>query len=276
MSVARAVGATWWSWKAGFLTGRSLATWAPLAATTVVRFTALLVVTFFHRPEIVGLGLPLVEGLGGADASHYPEHLLRLPIVFAGIDPWILVLVGGPAALAVTRSMVRSLAPPGAASAPSGRRAVIGSILCAALAVGLAAGVDASFDILPESMRDRGGKLGLAIAMARSGALVLVLSPLVCVIAALVVHGESFLAATRRSIRIASAKPITALLLTAWPVALSLPFDVLGGPIGRSRFETAPEAMLVVIAAGLLVQIVAAHGTLAGATRIVLWTASEE
>lgn len=276
MTVERAVGAAWWSWKAGFVASHKLSTWAPLAATTVVRFAALLLVTFFHRPEIVGLGRPLVEFFGGAEASHYPEHLFRLPIVFAGIDPWILIFVGGPTALAVTRSLIKTSIAPDRFPLARNRHALLASLLIAALAVGLAAGVGAAFQVLPDSLQDRGGKLGLAIAMARSGLLVLVLSPLLCGFAAIVVHAESFLAAIQRSVRIASTQPITVLLVTAWPVALTLPFDVLSGPIGRSRFESEPEAMLVVIASGLLVQIVAAHVTLAAATRIVLWTASEE
>ena len=266
----------WWSWKAGPMASRDLSTWAPLAATSVVRFATLLLLTFFHRPEIVGLGLPLVQALGGPEASHYPDHLLQLPQVFAGVDPWILVLLGGPAALGVVRSLIPRLIPGALPPAGHGLRTMIDAMLCAALVVALAACVDLIFDFLPEALRNRGGKMGLALAMAHSGVLVLVLSPLLCSFSALAVHGDRFFAAVRRSTRIASSEPITVLLLAAWPIAVALPFDVLSGRIGRDRFGTEPEAMLVVVAAGLLVEIFTAHATLAAATRLVAWRASED
>lgn len=271
MGIVWSVGIAWWSWKGFGRTAFDLRVWAPLALVTTARVALLLFIVFFHRPEIVAVGMPIVEWLGGPDATHYPDHLLLLARVFDGMDPVLLLLVGGITGVSTSRVLAARLSGTRPADFPLPSRAGFDGFIVALALFVIAVAVDRLFDFLPAALNDRGGKLGLALQMVRSGAMVLVLSPLVCAFGAIVVRGETAWAAMKRSTRIASAHPLVVLLITALPVFATMPFQVLAGPIGQARLTAAPEAMVLILAARILVELFIAHITLAAATRIALW-----
>lgn len=271
----RSIGIAWWSWKGLASTALDLRAWAPLVLVTVLRIAVLLFTVFFHQPLWVGLGAPMVEFLGGPDASHYPEHLLVVPRIFAALDPWILVIGGALALPGVARTLAAKLSGLPRARFAGGRRTRdVGAVVL--LLVLIDAAIGSLFGFLPEALRASSGKIELVLAVLRAGMLVLAASPFVCAVGSIVVRDEAVWPALQRSIRIASTNPVTVVLITALPVLASVPFHVLAGAFGRGKLESMPEAMVLVVATRLLVELVMVHATATAAVRVALWNAAED
>ena len=271
--IFRSLGAAWWGLKGAFAAGRDLRVWSPLMSLALLRLALLLLLVFFHRPEIVALGEPLVVTLAGPEALRYPEHLFAVPAMIARVDPLILLFAGALAFGRSLRMFARAYLPEW--NGPGTRR-TFSLIAVTALWLALEIAVTALFASLPEAIEQRGGKLGLAFLIVQLGLLTLLRFPFVHAFAAVAVLGDSAWGGLVRSVRIASAEPPAAIVLAAIHAAAALPFMALLGPIGAPRLSASPEVVVILCAARLVVETLVWMVVLGATARIALWKAGTD
>lgn len=274
MSPIRSLAVAWWACKGTLRLGLDLSTWTPLVVLTILRAAGLLLLVFFHRPELVDIGRPIVEWLGGPSATHYPAHLEAVPSMFVGLDAAVLVVLGAMCGGLAVRTFARRHG-----FEPDARPGFVLRILNLALVVlvllALESGVDRLLElVLPESFQDRGGRMGAALLIMRAG-LLTGLGHYLLYAAAEAGLGAPFWRALRTSFRVARQEPIGSLALVAVWAAISLPFEALLGPVASGRFFDAPEGQAVIVAARLLVELVALYLLLGATTRIMIWKRTE-
>lgn len=119
-----------WAWLESFKDVGRFRLWLPFLTLALVQAVVAVGLTQFWRPGLSLLGAPLVSGLSGPGALHYPQFYLALPIVFSKLNFLIDATVGslclGIAMLAVWARVTgdRSADPWGL-----GRRRVVGLVL---------------------------------------------------------------------------------------------------------------------------------------------------
>ena len=272
MSPIRSLGVAWWACKGPLRLGRDLSTWTSLTVLTIVRSFVLLLLMMFHRPELVTAGKPLVTALGGPESTHYPTHLLELPVMFARIDLLVIVAVGTVAVTLTVRSFANHY------TTRHARGSTLGSLLHVLLVVGLLLalqfGVDRLFLLLPEALQERGGKLGVALLGVRLGAMTLLGTFLLYAVAEAGLGAPAW-RAVGRSYGIASTEPIGSFALVAIWAAVTLPFAALVGPVGADRVAAHPEAFALIVFLRLLAELFLLHLLLGASTRIVMWKRAE-
>jgi hypothetical protein len=274
LSPIRSLAVAWWACKGTLRLGIDLSTWTPLVLLTILRAAALLLLVFFHRPELVGIGLPLVEWLGGAAATHYPAHLEAIPSMFTDLDALVLVVLGGICGGFAVRTFARRHGFEPEARPAAGLRTLNLAIVIAVLLI-VEFGVDRLLDlVLPEAFHERGGRVGAALLIMRAGLLTVVGHYLLYAVAEAGL-GAPFWRALRTSFRVAREEPIGSLALAAVWAAISLPFEALLGPVASGRLFDTPEGPAVIVATRLLVELVALHLLIGATTRIAIWKRTE-
>lgn len=272
MSAIRSLGAAWWACKGAMAAGREPGVWTPLAVLAFARLSVLLFLVFFHRPEIVALGRPVVEWLGGGEALRYPEHLLVLPSMFVVLDRIVVVLAGAFLLGRAARVFAGSFRP-GAEARRTGVRTAVHVAVVLALWVAIEMAVAGLWSLAPEAIQERGGKLGLILLGFQSLLLALIRMPFVYALAAIAACGDSAWRGLVRSWGIATAEPAGSFALVAILAAARLPFAALTGPVGAPRLAEAPESVVVALAGKVLVDLLVLIVVVGATTRIVLWKA---
>lgn len=274
MSPIRSLAVAWWACKGTLRLGVDLSTWTPLVLLTILRAAALLLLVFFHRPELVAAGRPIVEWLGGAAATHYPVHLEAIPSMFADLDAAVMVVLGAMCGGMAVRTFARrhGLEPddrPGFATRSLHLAVVVAALLALELGVDRLLGL-----VLPESFHGRGGKVGAALLILRAGLLTALGHYLVYAVAEAGL-GAPFWRAMRTSFRVAREEPIGSMALAAVWAAISLPFEAMLGPVASGRLLDVPEGSAVILAMRLLVELVTLHLLIGATTRITIWKRTE-
>ena len=119
MNLYQTIGVVAQAWLAAARAARRAEVWTPLLMLTGVPAGVLLGLIYFYVPGLSPIAEPIVRGLGGEIATHYPDHYWALPKIFWTADVFITVLVGSLTFAVATLSFAR--APGGWASTKTAR-----------------------------------------------------------------------------------------------------------------------------------------------------------
>ena len=75
-----------WAWLESLRDLGRLRIWRPFLLLALVQTVLVLALTQFYRPGLSSVMAPLVEGLTGPAAVHYPQFFLALPLIFSKLN----------------------------------------------------------------------------------------------------------------------------------------------------------------------------------------------
>lgn len=272
MELIRSLGIAGWAWRDTTSVLFDSSIWGPLLLAALVRGAALVLLAFFYHPAVAALGGPLVEALGGPEATRYPAHLYALPDMFRQLDTGIAVLVSSVAIGVATLRFVRAYGwDPGGNHGTIGVRAVSSLVLLALLAVGIQRGTEVLFEMIPEDVRLKSVVIRLGLAGTGLLIFILVRSFLAYATAWVVLRGHPAWTALRDSVRMTSSTFLPTLLLVAVPAGLPFPFAFALHDMDLSQSQLPPEVMGSILAMQLLVEFVLSFLWVGSITRVFVW-----
>lgn len=272
MQLLLPIGVAIRAWQsAASLLGRP-AVWLPFLLIGAAQALSLMLFGGFHHSAVLPVALPLVELLGGKEATHYPLLYFALPMMFTRANLAINIVVASLAGGVATVLFARAFG-----SNPVDRpwtrtaRRWLALALVAGLSTGLVLGVTELVRLIPqETLRN--------VQWARWGARALeffLFVLLQCLFAYatawIVLRGHGLWSALRDSFRVALRTFLPTLIVIGLPALLIYPFSYATSRVDvvASRFR--PEVIPALIGVQLLFELVATFVVVGAITRLFLW-----
>jgi hypothetical protein len=224
--------------------------WTPLLVLTGVQSAVLLGLIYFYVPGLSPIAEPLVRGLGGEIATHYPDHYWALPAMFRNTNVFVTVLVGSLAFAVATLNCAR--APGGWVLVISRAPALISLAL---LGPGLAWIITSLFNLIPLEVVLRSFVIRLGLQGIELGIIVIIQSMLAYGIAFVVLADRPLGAAISGSFHLARLVAIPTLILVAAPLAILFPPTFFLLEMDASEKGLIPESVALIMGAQLLLRL---------------------
>ena len=260
-----------WAVIESFRAPRRGALWSPFLLLFAVNGLCLLLLTQFHRPLVAWFLVPLLRGLGGPGALHYPGFYLVLPGVFSWFNVFLDVVLGAwlfGTAWLVAWKLAMGLDPQGS-RAEAGRAyaklfvlrlpvSVLPLLVVFLLPMVLPVRADGSFGPLAQRVQ-RGGAF-LAGVLIESAFL---FGP-----AALLLGKRSLKGAFAATFRMLGRAPLAVILVVLVPNSLNLIVDYAVRHREAIVLRMTPELMGLVVLAAIAVYTFAAFFVITAGVRI--------
>jgi hypothetical protein len=246
--------------------------WLPFLVIAAFQIAVLGLLVSFHRPVFSGLGVPLVELLGGERATHYPFLYLFLPAMYAKAVLVLAIFVASLMTAVATLYFARALGlqVEGSVWQAALRRAPA-LILVAAIPAAAIYGLGELLGLVPAQQVLENSKIrwGLRGGMLLS---IIVLQSLLAYTAAwIVLEGHRALPALRDSIRVAARTFLPTLIVVAIPVVLLYPLGYLSQRADLFVGKLRPETVTLFISARILAELLFGFLLVGAITRLFLW-----
>lgn len=271
MRFYESLGAALWAWGGSLRLALDLRFWSPLLMLTLLRLAVLLLLVFFHRPEVAGAGTPLVGLLGGAEALHYPEHLYRMFGLFRPLDAFVTVLAGSVAAGAVSLRFARAYGSKVAHQRWKGLRSGLGQlILLFAIALAAELAFVGLVRLIPEEIRHATTKFRLLSLLLEWGGRIAIQTCLAYAVVEIAVRGLAVREAIVSSVARTRELPLLTLVLVAGTSGLMFPFYLMADIDLGDRIPL-PEAVVILVVVQILADLVFTLLRLGALTRVFVW-----
>lgn len=225
----------------------------------------LLALGFFYEPAVAPVFAPVVRGIGGVAATHFPEHLWALPEILRTAAA-VLAVLFYPFALAV--ATLRFAGRPGAWSEAFARA---GSLLpLGLLGPGLAWTITTLFDRIPVEVALRSFVIRMGLQGVELLAIALLYTLLAYAVADVMLRGRSVGPALAASIHLAGRLAMPTFLLVAVPLALLFPLTFFLYEMDVSETGLAPEAVGLLLALRVVLKILLIATATGGLTDLYL------
>lgn len=246
--------------------------WLPFLVIAAVQFAALGLLIAFHRPALSGIGVPLVELLGGERATHYPFLYLFLPGMYAKTVLVLAVFVASLMTAVATLYFARALGlqVEGSVWRNAVRRAPA-LILVAAIPAAIVYGLGELFGAAPAEQVLGNAKIRWGLRGGFLLAIVVLQSLLAYTAAWIVLEGHKALPALRDSVRVAARTFLPTLIVVAIPVALLYPLGYLSQRVDLFVGKLRPETVALFISARIVGEILLGFLLVGAVTRLFLW-----
>lgn len=246
--------------------------WIPFLVLAAVQFADLGLLVSFHRPGLSGLGVPLVEFLGGERATHYPFLYLFLPGMYSKTILVLAVLVASLMTAVATLYFAQALGLRVESGAWRGAfRRALPLIVVAVVPAALIYGLGQLTGLVPGDLVLQNAKVRWGLRGGLLLCIVVLQSFLAYTTAWIVLEGHKVLPALRDSIRVAARTFLPTLIVVAIPVALLYPLGYLSQRVDLFVGKLRPETVALFISARIVGEILFGFLLVGAITRLFLW-----
>ena len=265
MNPYRSIGRAGLAWRSAASVADEFWLWAPLIPLGVIYGCLLILLFFFHWKWVAPLGVPLVEFLGGEEATHYPAHLNLLPSLLT----WPYFVIGAVLLPLVQGDLTRrfSLRFGSAAESFSVLRFAPRLVLLGLLTVSLRLGLE----FVAERVLTQVGRAdGSTIWMFRFVAATVTHTLMAYGVAWVVLRGRPVVPAIRGSYRLARRSLATTALVVGVPLLVITAFRYLRVEWSELGAAMRPELIFIVVLGGVVVELLLVFAWVGGVTRLFL------
>ncbi len=275
MTVFRSLAMAGWALQGSLRQATKPSLWLPFLVITVFQILGLQAILSFYRPGLSIVALPLVRGVGGDAATHYPTFFAALPTIFARWDLILGVVVASLATGAATVLFARAfgeVAPKAWSTAARRYLPLVGVALLSALLSLVIFVVGGHFlqEVVSDQVLRWLVRFGVMLTFTVAESFLIYAS------VAIVLEGRSFLGSLRDSIRMAAAILLPTIVVVGVPVLLAYPLDYLAGRSDLFLTKFRPELVTGVLLAKIVAELVLGFLLVGAVTRLYLWRRREE
>lgn len=246
--------------------------WVPFLVIAAVQLAALGLFTSFYRAGLSGLGVPLVEFMGGERATHYPFLYLILPEMYSKTVLVLAVLVDSVMTGVATLYFAQALGLQVEAGAwRSAFRRALPLIVVAAIMAALIYGLGQLTHLVPADQILKNGMVRWGLRGGLLLCIAVLQSFLAYATAWIVLEGHQIMPALRDSIRVAARTFLPTLIVIAIPMALLYPLGYLSQRVDLFVDKLRPETLALVISARIVAEILFGFLLVGAITRLFLW-----
>ncbi len=272
VNVIRSLGLAGWAWRGALSMAPRVSVWFPFFVVAAVQFLVLGLLVSFHRPWAMPLALPLVKGVGGEAATHYPIFFYYLPVVYSRAMLVIAALVTSIATGAATILFARGF---GLDLREGAWRAALRHapklIAVAILSTLLFYGVATLLGRVPPDLI-LGNRL---VRWSTRGALLLSMllieSFFAYAVSWIVLEQARLWPAVRDSFRVAARTLLPTFFLVGVPLLLLYPFSYLSQRIDLFADKLAPETMVGLLVLRIGCEFLLGFLLVGAITRLFVW-----
>jgi hypothetical protein len=249
---------------------RSPSVLAPFVIFAALQFLVLVCLGMFSVPPLSTVMVPIVAGLGGEEAMHYPMHLVMLPRMYSQLYLPLTVFVGFALFGWGVRLMMDHYDRAGESVARSGKRQ-FRKLIPSTMVVGLIFVVVVTAIQLISSFGSAAVANVWASRMAWIGGVAIVLAFQVLTIYSLyflVTQTVNPLAAIAASVRFGRSHVLLTSSLVLTVFLIHLPVDYLAQRADRVVHKFNPELVFVLLAVGVVLEIVTNYFLFASTTSV--------
>ncbi len=274
MTVFRSLAMAGWALQGTLRQAAKPSIWLPFLVITLFQLLGLEAILSFYRPGLSVVVLPLVRGVGGDAATHYPTFFAALPTIFARLDLILGVVVASLATGAATVLFARAfgeVAPRAWSTAARRYLPLAGIALLSALLSLVIFLLGGHF--IQEVVADR-----LLRWLVRFGVMLTFIvaeSFLIYASVAIVLDGRGFLGSIRDSVRMAAKILLPTIVVVGIPVILAYPLDYLAGRSDLFLTKFRPELVTGVLLAKIVAELVLGFLLVGAITRLYVWRRRE-
>ena len=271
-SLFRSVGIATWAWRTVLSCSMRPRIWLPFLVIAAVELLTLGLLVSFHRPVLQDVLVPMITGIAGDGATHYPFHFWALPLLFSRFGIFIAVIIGSLAVGAATLHFANTF---GHQSSEAPWRLAMRrypalltlSVLLALTIYGLSElrGAIIPVAAIRESSMVRWGTRGTMLLL-----FVLIQSFLVYGAAWILIKGENVLSAARNSFRLTARTFLPTFLIVAAPALIQLPLSFLTNQASVLGDKFRPEMVSVLLVSGIGLQLLLGFFLVGAVTRVFL------
>lgn len=271
------LGVAVWAWRGVGAVASRAEIWVPFLIVSGVQAFALLLITGFHHPILLPLGLPLIRLLVGDGAAHYPTLLFVLPTLFFRANLIIEVLIASVAGGAATVLFARAFGSREATELNPHllRRAPV-LMLVSLLIMAALLGLTVLAGQVPRELLVRSRMVRWGVLLGEMGLIVVVQSFMAYTTAFIVLKGHGLWPALRDSVRVTWRTFLPTLVAVGLPQLLIFPFSFATSRVGLVADRLKPEIVTGSIGVQIVVQLLAAFLLMGAVTRLFLWRLEPE
>jgi hypothetical protein len=252
----RPLGVAGLAWRSVATVVGRVSLWVPSLILAVAQLLVLLVLLFFHLSPLVPVAGPLVRLLGGESATHYPAHILALPIMLDRASLALEVLLAWVVLGVTTLRFADAFGVEQQESSWAGARRRAGA-LAAVVGSNVVARVGLMALLAASPVGARLGSWGELACHLLVG--LLVQAVLAYAAAYLLLHQRGLWSALTDSYQLARRNVATTLILVGAPMAMVLPLSVallLLRPFAPAHDGLVAAVAALRVAAGVLANVV--------------------
>jgi len=272
MNLFRSISVAGWAWRSVFPLTIRPAIWLPFIVIAAFQCLALLILTNFYNPALLPVALPLVNLLGGGEATHYPFFFFALPTLFSRAGMAIAVFISSIAAGAATLLFARHFGVEPGTDEPwktAMKRAPV-LILVGLVFSAIIFGISMLGTLLPQEVQSNrimrwGSRLGIL------GLFILIQAFAAYSTAWIVLRGHQFWPAIRDSIRVTIRTFLPTLIVFGVPALLIYPFSYLASRGDLFVTKLNPETVAVILGIRIGLEFILAFFLVGAITRLFLW-----
>jgi len=251
---------------------------APFIIFAAIQFLVLVCLALFHVPPIATLMVPVVQLLGGGEALHYPMHLILLPRMYHLVYLPLAVLAGfGLFGWAVTLMVEHH--ERANVEIDRRQRRPVKSLLPSLIALGVVYVVCVTgFQLLLSSLSGviTSPKIASVVSIGGIAVVVVIQSLIVYSVYFLVVRTTNPVEALVASIDFCRRHFGLTVLIVLTVFLIHFPIDYLVQRADRVVLKFNPELVFVLLAAGIVVEIVTSYFLFAATTSVATGGRPEE
>lgn len=271
------LGVAVWAWRGVWAVAGRAGIWVPFLIVSAVQAGVLLLMTGFHHPVLLPLGLPLIRLMVGDGAAHYPTLLYVLPTLFFRANLLIEVLVASLAGGVATVLFARAFGSREATEqSPRILRRAPSLMLVSLLIVAVLLGITALTARVPRELVVRERMVRWGMLIGEMGLIVVIQSFMAYTTAFIVLKGHGIWPALRDSVRVTWRTFLPTLVAVGLPQLLIFPFSFATSRVGLVADRLKPEVVTGLIGVQIVVQLLAAFLLVGAVTRLFLWRLEPE
>lgn len=271
MYILRSIGVSSRAWLSVLHVSRRPLLWLPFLAVAALQLAVMAVILGFHRTAALPFVLPIIQLIGGEQATHYPALYFWLPQILSEVGMIVGVLLESLAVAVATLLFARAFGmqlgfPVLRRVAGYAPRIVLTALVPAVIifAIGKTTAL-----LPPDLVANR-----LATWATRGGYL-LALTFVQCLVAYaaawIVLRGAGPIHALRNSVRVTGSTFMPTLIVVGVPIFLVFPFHYIAGRADLFFNRFSPETIAGVLAAKSLAEILLGFLLVGAITRLFLW-----
>lgn len=265
-----------WAWRGVWTAAGRAEIWVPFLIVSAVQVLVLLLVTGFHHPAVLPIGLPLVHILGGAGVAHYPLLLYALPTMFLRanliIDVLVASIAGGVGTILFARAFGHR---PAEGQNPGWVRRAPALIVVTLLIVVVLFGITLLGSLVPREAMATNGTVRWGVRFGVMALFILVQSLLAYSTAWIVLLGHGIWPAIRDSVRVTLRTFLPTVVAVGLPAVLLFPASYATSRIDLVASRLKPEVITGLIGVQIAFHLLAAFLLMGAVTRLFLWRLEE-
>lgn len=273
MNLFRSIGVAGWAWRSVLPLSIRPAIWLPFLIIAAFQGLALLVLTNFHNPALLPVALPIVNLLGGGEATHYPFFFFALPTLYSRAGIAIAVFISSVAAGAATLLFARHFGVEPGTDGPwktAIRRAPV-LIAVGLLFSGILFGISMLPSLFPQEQVLGSRVLRWGSRLMTLGLFILVQSLAAYSTAWIVLRGHQIFPAVRDSIRVTIRTFLPTLIVFGVPALLIYPLSYLASRGDLFVTKLNPETVTMILGIRIGLELILTFFLVGAITRLFLW-----